>query len=72
MNVYLRLLEFARPYRGRFTIAVLAMLVYGAASVGVVRQVKPILDEVLPRGERLATTIGAPESSSMKPMRSAG
>jgi len=57
VNVYLRLLEFARPYRGRFTIAVLAMLVYGVASVGVVRQIKPILNEVLPHGERLVSTI---------------
>ena len=53
VNVFSRLLEFARPYWGRLATAVVAMVVYGAASVGVVRQVEPILDEVLPKREDL-------------------
>ena len=32
MTVFFRLLEFSRPYRGRIATAVVAMLVYGAAS----------------------------------------
>ena len=36
MTVFLRLLEYARPYRGRLATALVAMLVYGAASLGVV------------------------------------
>ena len=59
MNVFLRLLEYARPYRGRLAIAVIAMLAYGGASLGVVSQVKPILDEVLPTGQNLVATIVA-------------
>ena len=59
MNVFFRLLEFGRVYRGRVAIAVAAMIVYGAASWGVLHQVKPILDNVLPRREDLAVTITA-------------
>ena len=57
MTVFLRLLEYARPYRGRLAIALVAMLVYGAASLGVVSQVKPILDKVLPTQKDLVATI---------------
>jgi ATP-binding cassette, subfamily B, bacterial MsbA len=42
-----RLLQFSRPYRGRFTIALLAMGVYAAASAGVAYLIKPIFNEVL-------------------------
>ena len=59
MNVFLRLLEYARPYRGRLAIAVIAMLAYGAGSFGVVTQVKPILDDVLPDQRHLVSTIVA-------------
>ncbi|HET7696725.1 MAG TPA: ABC transporter transmembrane domain-containing protein [Vicinamibacterales bacterium] len=43
-----RLLAFSRPYRGRFSLAVGAMLVYAAASAYVGYLVKPIIDQVLP------------------------
>jgi ATP-binding cassette, subfamily B, bacterial MsbA len=43
-----RLLEFSRPYRGRFILALLAMIVYAAASSGVAYLIKPIIDSVLP------------------------
>ena len=57
MNVYSRLLEFSRPYRGRLAIAVVAMIVYGAASYGLLRQVEPIFDKVLPDREQVPETI---------------
>jgi subfamily B ATP-binding cassette protein MsbA len=57
VTIYSRLLEFSRPYRGRIAIAVVAMIVYGAASYGLLRQVKPIFDDVLPNGDKLVTTI---------------
>ena len=57
MTIYSRLLEFARPYRGRLATAVVAMMVYGAASAGVVQQVQRIFDKVLPRREELVATI---------------
>jgi subfamily B ATP-binding cassette protein MsbA len=57
VSVFARLLEYARPYKGRLAAAFVAMIVYGAASAGVVHQVKPILDEVLPERENLARTI---------------
>jgi subfamily B ATP-binding cassette protein MsbA len=43
-----RLLGFSRPYRGRFILALLAMLIYAAASSGVAYLIKPIIDSVLP------------------------
>src|SRR4029079_1030384 len=44
VNPFVRLLRYARPYRGRLTAALLAMIVYGAASVGLVMMVQAILD----------------------------
>jgi subfamily B ATP-binding cassette protein MsbA len=44
VNPFFRLLRYAHPYRGRLTVALLAMIVYGVASAGLVMQVKPILD----------------------------
>ena len=58
MTSFFRLLRYARPYRGRLILALVAMVVYGAASYGLVRMVAPILDAALPRQERLAQTIG--------------
>ena len=58
MTAFFRLLRYARPYRGRLILALVAMVVYGAASYGLVRMVAPILDAALPRQERLAQTIG--------------
>jgi ATP-binding cassette, subfamily B, bacterial MsbA len=43
-----RLLAFSRPYRGRFMLALAAMLVYAGASTGVAYLIKPIIDHVLP------------------------
>ncbi|MGE5815013.1 MAG: ABC transporter ATP-binding protein [Acidobacteriota bacterium] len=58
MNAFLRLLQFARPYRGRLTAALAAMLVYGAASAYVALLIKPIFDKVLPGLESPWTTAG--------------
>jgi subfamily B ATP-binding cassette protein MsbA len=58
VSVYSRLLEFARPYRGRLAIAIIAMVVYGLASGGVVSQIKPILNKALPKQEDLPQIIG--------------
>jgi len=43
-----RLLTFSRPYRGRFSIALAAMLVYAAANAAVGYLVAPIVNRVLP------------------------
>jgi ATP-binding cassette, subfamily B, bacterial MsbA len=43
-----RLLGYSRPYRGRFTAALSAMVVYAAASAFVTYLIKPITDRVLP------------------------
>jgi subfamily B ATP-binding cassette protein MsbA len=48
-----RLLEYARPYRGRFIVALLAMLVYAAASAGLATLIQPLIDNVLPTRENL-------------------
>jgi len=53
-----RLLGFSRPYRGRFVVALLAMLVYAAASTGVALLVAPIIGRVLP-GEDLGFRLWA-------------
>jgi len=53
VTAFLRLLEFARPYRGRLAGAVAAMIVYGIASAGIAYLIKPIFDEVLPTGRSL-------------------
>jgi subfamily B ATP-binding cassette protein MsbA len=49
VNPFLRLLEYARPYRGRFAAAIAAMLFYAAASAAVVILIQPLMDGVLPR-----------------------
>jgi subfamily B ATP-binding cassette protein MsbA len=59
VTVFLRLLEYARPYRARLVGALAAMILYGVGSAGVVFQVQPILDHVLPDSERLTQTIAA-------------
>ena len=46
--MFFRLLEYARPHRGRLVAAFGAMVLYGAASAGVVALIQPIFDEVLP------------------------
>jgi len=57
-----RLFRYARPYRGRFLLALLAMLAYGAASVWLAWLVKPIFDSVLP--SRGSTPAGSPETGA--------
>lgn len=59
MRAFLRLLRYARPYRARLASAILAMLVYGAASAYLAYLIKPIFDEVLPNRERLGSVAGA-------------
>jgi subfamily B ATP-binding cassette protein MsbA len=54
-----RLLEYARPHRGRLLVAVLAMVVYGVATAGTMWFIRPILDQVLPNQERLLPTVVA-------------
>ena len=49
-----RLLRYAAPYRGRFAVAVAAMLVYGAASAWLAWLVKPIVNDVLIGQQSLA------------------
>jgi subfamily B ATP-binding cassette protein MsbA len=54
VNPLQRLLGYARPYRGRFAAALAAMVVYAAATAAVAKLIQPVIDEVLPTGERLA------------------
>jgi len=54
VNALLRLLRYAAPYRLRLGWAILAMLVYAAASGGHAYLIKPILDNVLPRQEHVS------------------
>jgi subfamily B ATP-binding cassette protein MsbA len=48
VNALHRLLGYARPYRGRFAVALAAMVVYAAANAGVTYQIKTMIDGVLP------------------------
>jgi subfamily B ATP-binding cassette protein MsbA len=59
VSALLRLLEYARPHRLRLLGAVLAMLVYGAASAGVAYLITPIVDRVLRTGESLGIIAAA-------------
>ena len=60
MNPLHRLIGFARPYRGRFGAALAAMVIYAAASAGVVALIEPIFKEVLPvNGDPKAFTVWA-------------
>ncbi|MGE3276306.1 MAG: ABC transporter ATP-binding protein [Vicinamibacterales bacterium] len=55
MNVFLRLLGYARRDRALMLGAVLAMALYGAGSAAQAYLIKPIIDEVLPNHEALGT-----------------
>ena len=57
MKIIQRLLEFAKPYRRRMLSALLAMTIYGGASAGLAYLIKPIFDEVLPKGESFGLVI---------------
>jgi subfamily B ATP-binding cassette protein MsbA len=59
VNVFLRLLEYARPYRARLLAALAAMVLYGVASAGVAALIQPIFDEVLPSRENLVPIAAA-------------
>ena len=59
MTPFLRLLQYARPYRGRLVSALVAMVVYGLAQAGIAALIKPIFDEVLPTGRSLGLVAGA-------------
>jgi subfamily B ATP-binding cassette protein MsbA len=47
VNPLPRLIAYARPYRGRFAVAIAAMIVYAAANAGIVAQIRPMIDQVL-------------------------
>jgi subfamily B ATP-binding cassette protein MsbA len=47
VNPLYRLIAYARPYRGRFAAALVAMLIYAAANAGVTYQIKFMMDGVL-------------------------
>ena len=53
MNPILRLLPYIRPHRARLGVALLAMVLYGAASAYLAYLVKLIFDDVLPAGRQL-------------------
>ena len=49
MTAFHRLLGYARPYRGRFMAALLAMMVYAVASATLALLIKPLTDKILPQ-----------------------
>jgi ATP-binding cassette, subfamily B, bacterial MsbA len=53
VNVLLRLLRYAAPYRLRLVWAIVAMLVYAVASALLAAQIKRILDSVLPHQQQV-------------------
>ncbi len=59
MNVFVRLLEYARPHRARLASALAAMVAYGAASAGLTYLIKTIVDDVLVAGARFGTIAAA-------------
>ena len=59
MDAFLRLLRYARAHRGLIAGAVLAMVVYGAASAALAWLIKPIVDDVLPTQDKLGFVVTA-------------
>ena len=59
MSIFLRLLQYVRPYRGRLAVAMLAMVMYGAASAYLAYLIKLIFDDVLPSGRQLGFVTAA-------------
>jgi subfamily B ATP-binding cassette protein MsbA len=53
VSAFHRLLEYARPHRGRLAAALAAMVLYGAASAALAGLIQPIFDEVLPNRQNL-------------------
>jgi subfamily B ATP-binding cassette protein MsbA len=56
---FLRLLEHARPYRGRLALAFVALAVYAASQAAFLYIVRKIIDQVLMQGTGLALVMGA-------------
>jgi subfamily B ATP-binding cassette protein MsbA len=52
---FLRLLGFAKPYRGRMAVALVAMVIYAAGAVLLARLVKDIFDRALPNQGEVAS-----------------
>jgi subfamily B ATP-binding cassette protein MsbA len=59
VNSFIRLVRYAKPYKGRLAWAVLAMVIYAVASALLAVLIKTILDQVLPTGEHLGTIAAA-------------
>ena len=59
MDVFLRLLRYAAPYRALIAGAMAAMVVYGAASAAIAWLIKPIVDDVLRAQSRLGFVVTA-------------
>jgi subfamily B ATP-binding cassette protein MsbA len=59
VNPLFRLLRFARPYRGRFAVAFVGMLLYGGASAGLAYLVRPVFDNVLAHQRDIAVVAWA-------------
>ena len=53
IQLFRRLFEYTRPYRGRLLLSWLATGGYAAAGAALVSQMKPIFDEALPTGENV-------------------
>ena len=59
MTALYRLFAYARPHRARLAGALVAMVLYAAASAYLATLIKPIFDSVLPARQRLVSTIVA-------------
>ena len=58
MNEFQRLLQYARPYRGRFIVALVAMVVYAAGTAGLSMVIQVIFDRVLTGTEGVSLVAG--------------
>jgi len=53
VNEFKRLWSYARPYRGRLILALVAMVLYAAGSGAIVHEIEPLFDRVLAKHERI-------------------
>ena len=72
MTEFLRLLRYAKPYRGRLAAAFAAMVVYGAASAVLIYWLRHIIDakvagEEITPGQYGLTTFPGTSCSDAKP-----
>src|SRR4029079_7492334 len=65
MEAFRRLLRYTRSHTGLIVGAVLAMIVYGAASAAIAWLIKPIVDDVLPSQDRLGFVTTTPPVPSL-------